>query len=149
MMRPNVARTLRNLRTIGRPTLRTRGVPEPWTARSLIAWAAVLMALAESAWLVYPRARALVLSLEETPAVRGYRLAAGIGCFSCHGPGGNGGAKNPRSGGGGGAALGGQTQKMYVKGEQDLRGDILDGAPHRKRDDARYQAKGQAAAPPM
>jgi len=146
MMRPNVARTLRNLRTIGRPTLRTRGVPEPWTARSLIAWAAVLMALAESAWLVYPRARALVLSLEETPAVRGYRLAAGVGCFSCHGPGGNGGTKNPGSEEGEVPAFGEQTQMMYVKGEQDLREYILDGAPHRKRDDADYQAKVQAAA---
>src|SRR3989442_13312234 len=119
MMRPNVARTLRNLRTIGRPTLRTRGVPQPWTARSLIAWAAVLMALAESAWLVYPRARALVLSLEETPAVRGYRLAAGVGCFSFHGPGGERGAEKPRDGGGGGAALRGKTRMSEGKGGAD------------------------------
>src|SRR3989442_10994252 len=95
MMRPNVARTLRNLRTIGRPTLRTRGVPEPWTARRVVAWAAVVVALAEGAWLLYPPARALVLSLEETPAVRGYRLAAGNGCFACHRPRGHGGTQNP------------------------------------------------------
>src|SRR5882724_8308094 len=96
-MRPQVVRTLRSLGTMGRPALRTRGTPEAWTARSVIAWAAVLIALAEGAWLLYPPARALVLSLEETPAVRGYRLAAGVGCFSCHGPGGNGGTKNPGS----------------------------------------------------
>src|SRR5436309_2480379 len=96
-MRASVASKLRSLRTAGRPALRTRGAPEPWTAPRLIAWTAILVALAESAWLLYPSVRARVLSLEETPAVRGYRLAAGIGCFSCHGPGGNGGTKNPGS----------------------------------------------------
>ena len=51
-MRVNVASKLRSLRAAGRPALRTRGAPEPWTAPRLIAWAAVLMALAESAWLL-------------------------------------------------------------------------------------------------
>src|SRR5438034_983441 len=141
-----VASKLKGLRAIGRPALRTRGTPEPWTARSLIAWAAVLIALAEGAWLLYPPARALVLSLEETPAVRGYRLAAGVGCFSCHGPGGNGGTKNPGSEEGEVPAFGGQTQMMYVTGEEDLREYILDGAPRRKRDDADYRAKVESAA---
>src|SRR5438094_533292 len=96
-MRASVASKLRSLRTAGRPALRTRGAPEPWTAPRLIAWTAILVALAESAWLLYPSVRARVLSLEETPAVRGYRLAAGIGCFSCHGPLGAGGVSNPGS----------------------------------------------------
>jgi len=146
MMRPQVARRLRKLRAIGRPAVRTRATPEPWTARSMIAWAAVLLALAQGAWLLYPSARALVLSLEETPAVRGYRLAAGVGCFSCHGPGGNGGTKNPGSEEGEVPAFGEQTQMMYVKGEQDLREYILDGAPSRKREDADYRAKVESAA---
>src|SRR5213594_1503147 len=145
-MRASVASKLRSLRTAGRPALRTRGAPEPWTAPRLIAWTAILVALAESAWLLYPSVRARVLSLEETPAVRGYRLAAGIGCFSCHGPGGNGGTKNPGSEEGEVPAFGEQTQMMYVKGEQDLREYILDGAPRRKREDPDYQAKVQAAA---
>ena len=72
---------LPKLRAIARTTLRTRPSPQPWTTRGVIAWTAVLLALAESAWLFYPRARSVVLSLEETPAVRGYRVAAGVGCF--------------------------------------------------------------------
>src|SRR5438876_8232843 len=134
-----------SLRAIRRPLLHTRGVPQAWTARSVIAWAAVVMALAEGAWLLYPAARARVLSLEETPAVRGYRLAAGLGCFSCHGPGGNGGTKNPGSEEGEVPAFGEQTQMMYVKDDQDLRDYVLDGAPTRRREDADYQAKVKAA----
>src|SRR2546428_7745937 len=111
-MRPQLS-----LRAIRRPLLNTRGAPEAWTARSVVAWGAVLMALAEGAWLLYPAARARVLSLEETPAVRGYRLAAGLGCFSCHGPGGNGGKQNPGTAEGEGAALGEQTPTMYGTGE--------------------------------
>src|SRR5947199_5457816 len=144
-MRASVASKLRSLRTAGRPALRTRGAPEPWTAPRLIAWTAILVAVAESAWLLYPRARSVVLSLEETPAVRGYRLAAGVGCFSCHGPGGNGGTKNPGSEEGEVPAFGEQTQMMYVKDEQDLREYVLDGAPARRREDADYQAKVKAA----
>src|SRR2546422_10290621 len=139
-MRPQLS-----LRAIRRPLLNTRGTPEAWTARSVVAWGAVLMALAEGAWLLYPAARARVLSLEETPAVRGYRLAAGLGCFSCHGPGGNGGTKNPGSEEGEVPAFGEQTQMMYVKDEQDLREYVLDGAPARPREDADYQAQGKAA----
>ena len=52
----------------------------------VIAWIALAVALVESAGLLYPNARALALSLEETPAVRGQRLADSLGCFSCHGP---------------------------------------------------------------
>ena len=137
---------LRTLRAIRRPLMRTRSAPQPWTPRSVVVGLAVLVAVAESAWLLYPRARSVVLSLEETPAVRGYRLAAGVGCFSCHGPGGNGGTKNPGSEEGEVPAFGEQTQMMYVKDEQDLREYVLDGAPTRRREDADYQAKVQAAA---
>src|SRR2546428_10695569 len=110
-MRPQLS-----LRAIRRPLLNTRGAPEAWTARSVVAWGAVLMALAEGAWLLYPAARARVLSLEETPAVRGYRLAAGVGCFSCPGPGGDGGAEKPGTEGGGGAAFGEETQVTVGEG---------------------------------
>jgi len=54
--------------------------------RRAMAWIAVVVALVESAGLFYPKARALALSLEETPAARGQRLTASLGCFSCHGP---------------------------------------------------------------
>ena len=111
-----------------------------------VAWIALAVALVESAGLLYPRARALALSLEETPAVRGQRLAVSLGCFSCHGPAGVGGTHNPGSEEGEVPAFGEQTQMMYVKGAQDLREYILDGAPKRKREDPDYQAKVQAAA---
>src|SRR5262249_23906607 len=41
----------------------------------------VVVALAETAWLVYPLARARILGLEETSAARGQRLAVELGCF--------------------------------------------------------------------
>src|SRR5207237_1199447 len=54
-----------------------------WGARirTLIARAWITLALVESAWLAYPLVRARVLALEDTPAARGRRVAAGLGCF--------------------------------------------------------------------
>jgi mono/diheme cytochrome c family protein len=106
----------------------------------------VLVALAETAWLIYPVVRARVLALEETPAARGQRLAAELGCFACHGPGGNGGTKNPGSEEGTVPAFTERTQMMYVKTADDLREYVLDGAPKRKREDPDYRAKMEAAA---
>jgi mono/diheme cytochrome c family protein len=96
----------------------------------------------------------VVLSIEETPAARGERLARDMGCFGCHGPGGNGGIRNPKAKGDGEAATEDeevpaftqQTQMMYVKTTQDIREYILDGAPRRKREDPDYQAEMAAAA---
>ena len=70
-----------------------------WRARihSLIARALITLALLESAWLVYPIVRRHVLAIEDTPAARGRRVAAALGCFGCHGPEGNGGVRNPGS----------------------------------------------------
>jgi mono/diheme cytochrome c family protein len=98
--------------------------------------------------------RNVVLSIEETPAARGERLAKDLGCFGCHGPGGNGGIRNPKVKGAEDAAeddqevpaFTQQTQMMYVKTTADLREYILDGAPRRKREDPDYQAEMAAAA---
>jgi len=106
----------------------------------------VALAIAETAWLMYPTVRARVLSVEETPASRGQRIAAGLGCFACHGPGGGGGTKNPGSEEGSVPAFTERTQMMYVKSSDDLREYVLDGAPRRKRDDPDYRAKVEAAA---
>ncbi len=106
----------------------------------------IALAVLETAWLAYPAVRARVLSLEETPAARGQRLAAEAGCFSCHGPGGGGGTKNPGSEEGSVPAFTERTQMMYVKTDDDLREYVLDGAPRRKRDDPDYRAKMEAAA---
>jgi mono/diheme cytochrome c family protein len=106
----------------------------------------IALAVLETAWLAYPAVRARVLSLEVTPAARGQRLAAELGCFSCHGPGGGGGTKNPGSEEGSVPAFTERTQMMYVKTDDDLREYVLDGAPRRKRDDPDYRAKMEAAA---
>ena len=104
------------------------------------------LALLETAWIAYPWVRGRVLSLEETPAARGQRLAAQLGCFACHGPGGGGNTKNPGSEEGTVPAFTERTQMMYVKTDDDLREYVLDGAPRRKRDDPDYRAKIEATA---
>src|SRR5437867_969439 len=108
--------------------------------RTLIARALITLALVESAWLAYPLVRARVLALEDTPAARGRRVAASLGCFGCHGPDGNGGTRNPGSEEGTVPALTGQTQMMFVKTADDLREYVLDGAPRRTREDPDYRA---------
>jgi mono/diheme cytochrome c family protein len=112
----------------------------------LLARFLIVLALVEALWLLYPALRARVLALEETPAARGERLAGELGCFSCHGAGGNGGTKNPGSEEGTVPAFMERTQMMYVKTADDLREYVLDGAPRRKRDDSDYRAKMEAAA---
>jgi mono/diheme cytochrome c family protein len=114
--------------------------------RRALARTLVALALVETAWLVYPVVRARLLALEQTPARRGQRLAAELGCFSCHGPGGGGGMKNPGSEDATVPAFTGRTQMMYVKTTDDLREYVLDGAPRRKREDADYRAKVEKAA---
>jgi len=108
--------------------------------------ALVTLAVLETAWLAYPALRARVLSLEETPAARGQRLAARLGCFACHGPGGGGGTRNPGSEEGEVPAFTQRTQMMYAKTADALREYILDGAPRRKREDPEYRAKREGAA---
>ena len=114
--------------------------------RGAFVWALALVAALETAWLLYPTVRRLVLSLEETPAMRGHRLAAEFGCFACHGPEGGGGTKNPGSQEGEVPAFTEQTQMMYVKTTDDLRDYILDGAPKRRREDPDYVARMEGAA---
>jgi mono/diheme cytochrome c family protein len=108
--------------------------------------ALMALALVQSLWLAYPWIRARVLSVEETPASRGRRVAADLGCFSCHGPGGGGETRNPGSEEGTVPAFTERTQMMYVKSAEDLREYVLDGAPRRKRDDPAYRAKMEGAA---
>jgi mono/diheme cytochrome c family protein len=106
----------------------------------------VVLALVETAWLLYPAVRARVIGMEETPAVRGQRLAGTLGCFACHGPGGGGGTPNPGSEEKEVPAFTERTQMMYVKTPDDLREYVLDGAPKRRREDPEYRAKMEAAA---
>src|SRR5256712_242220 len=114
--------------------------------RRTLARTLVALVVVETGWLSYPTLRARLLALEETPARRGQRLAAELGCFSCHGPGGGGGTKNPGSEEGTVPAFTERTQMMYVKTTDDLREYVLDGAPRRKREDPDYRAKVEKAA---
>ena len=111
-----------------------------------LVWVLAIVAALETGWLLFPLVRGLVLAIEETPATRGHRLAAELGCFACHGPEGGGGTKNPGSQEGEVPAFTEQTQMMYVKTTDDLREYILDGAPKRRLDDPDYRERMQAAA---
>ena len=115
-------------------------------ARYFFVRGAVLLVLLETAWLAYPAMRARVLALEDSPAARGERLAASLGCFACHGAGGNGGTPNLGSDEGTVPAFTERTQMMYVKSAEELREYVLDGAPRRKREDRDYVAKVEGAA---
>src|SRR5207244_62325 len=53
--------------------------------RRTLARTLVALVVLETGWLSYPTLRARLLALEETPARRGQRLAAELGCFSCLG----------------------------------------------------------------
>jgi mono/diheme cytochrome c family protein len=112
-----------------------------WVVRCLAVLGVVL-----SAWLVYPHLRARVLEVEETPAARGYRLAARLGCFACHGPAGLGGVANPGSEEGEVPAFVEQTQMMYVTSPDELREYVLDGAPARRLADPEYRERMEQAA---
>src|SRR5436309_913718 len=114
--------------------------------RRTLARTLVALVVVETGWLSYPTLRARLLALEETPARRGQRLAAELGCFSCHGPAGGGGTQNPGSEEGTVPAFTERTQMMYVKTSDDLREYVRDGAPRRRREDPDYRAKMEAAA---
>lgn len=67
---------------------------------------------------------------------RGYRLAAELGCFACHGVGGVGGIANPGSIEGVMPGWDGGMLMMYVESEEEIREWILYGLPQRLRNRA-------------
>lgn len=86
----------------------------------------------------YPYVRALMLQVEVTPAERGFQVALDAGCFSCHGPNGIGGVKNPGNRDGEVPGFIEGMPMMWADNEQELRDYILDGAPPRKREDPKF-----------
>jgi len=111
----------------------------------------VLAALAvESAYLAYPVVRDWIEPPFASAPQRGRALAAQLGCFNCHGPGGRGGVPNPGSKTQEVPSFHEGTLMMYAHDDQDLREYILDGAPAKKLGQALYQAemKGQALQMP-
>jgi len=117
------------------------GTARTWSIRALVACGALALV-----WSAVPAVRHVVVQAEETPAARGLRLADALGCFACHGPGGEGGINNPGSREGEVPAFVEQTQMMYVTGTHELREYVLDGMPARRRDDPDYLAEIERAA---
>jgi mono/diheme cytochrome c family protein len=70
-----------------------------------------------------------VAAFEDLPSAahKGYRIAARLGCYGCHGPGGRVGAKNPASFKGYIPPWRGRDFKELVKNDEELRQWILEG----------------------
>ena len=64
-----------------------------------------------------------------SPVAHGEQIAARMGCFSCHGPGGIAGIPNPGAKGGDVPSWGGGTWMMYNDKKEDVRAWILEGHP--------------------
>lgn len=113
----------------------------------------ILRLISERVWLVgfglltlawaYPSLRDLALGIEVTAAERGYQVALRSGCFTCHGPDGVGGVKNPGSEDDEVPGFTGGVPMMWASSEDELREYILDGAPARKRNDPAWREKIQ------
>lgn len=116
------------------------------SAPRLLLVALLLVVAAETAYLAWPVARDVVLPPYASDVDQGRALAARMGCFSCHGPGGRGGVPNPGSKGGEVPSFREGTVMMYAHEDQDLREYILDGAPATKRERPAYRAEMDAQA---
>jgi len=114
--------------------------------RSRLLLPLVAALVVENAWLAYPTVRDRVLQVERSDVRRGRELATRLGCFTCHGPGGSGGVRNPGSKSDTVPAFREQTPMMFVHSDQDVREYILDGAPAAKRvrESYRNEMAGQA-----
>jgi mono/diheme cytochrome c family protein len=91
----------------------------------IVATVVVLVGLAAAGGASYMMAPRL------TPEMRGHDLAERLGCHGCHGPRGTGGVPNPKSDDVEIPAWDGGMAMMYVKSDDEIRGWILDGVPHR------------------
>ena len=109
-------------------------------------WVLGGLLITEQLWLAYPWSRAIVLQLEESDVARGQRVANDLGCFSCHGSDGHGGAANLGSQDETVPQFNEQTPMMFVKSDNDIREYILDGAPAAKRARASYREAMQSQA---
>ncbi len=109
--------------------------------RNVWVFVLALIVIGENLWLAYPLLRDMVLQREETDVARGRAVAADMGCFNCHGPGGRGGVPNPGSEGGTVPSFHEGTPMMFVSSDQDIRDYVLDGAPATKRGREAYRAE--------
>src|SRR5262245_34472204 len=112
----------------------------------LVTIALLIIVAIETAYLGWPIARDIVMPPYASDVDQGRVLAARLGCFNCHGPGGRGGVHNPGSKGGEVPAFREGTVMMYAHEDKDLREYILDGAPAKKRERPAYQAEMESQA---
>jgi mono/diheme cytochrome c family protein len=92
----------------------------------LILFAALFV---EQAAMLVPAAKRTAFPAREDAAIRGLRIAQGLGCFSCHGAEGARGVANPGSKDGRVPALAGGEMMMWAHDEGEMRSWILDGRP--------------------
>ena len=101
--------------------------------------ALLVLLMIESAFLAWPVIQRTFLSQKTTPVERGYKVAEQMGCFTCHGPLGKSGIKNPGAPEGEVPAWDGGNYMMYVASPEEIREWILYGAPKRKLEDPFYR----------
>jgi mono/diheme cytochrome c family protein len=118
----------------------------PLRARPIAVGLLLAIVIAEGVLLAYPLLRDLVVPPRDNAAQRGRALAAKLGCFACHGPGGTGGVSNPGSKTEEVPSFHEGTIMMYAHSDQDLREYILDGAPAAKLARPEYRAEMEAQA---
>ena len=105
-------------------------------ARTLL-FVLLVAVLAEAVCLAFLlRRRSWQRDAQGRPVQRGEAVAAGMGCFGCHGPGGAAPIPNPGAKGGEVPGWVGGTWMMYNHDSSDLRGWILDGHPAGREPDA-------------
>ena len=106
-----------------------------------VRWSTALafILVVENAYLLFPVARDFALQTEESDAAHGRRIAATLGCFSCHGPEGRGNVPNLGSTFETVPGFTEQTLMMFVEDDQELAEYIVDGAPKRRLEKASYR----------
>ncbi len=90
---------------------------------------AMLVAVAAGFWLYRYK-----VASGYTPAARGERVAAKLGCFNCHGAGGSGGVANPDSDNKTVPGWNAEAAREYVKSPGEIEEWVLDGRPKRLRE---------------
>jgi mono/diheme cytochrome c family protein len=115
------------------------------TGRRALLIALATVAFAEAILLIWPVFRDNSFAQKATPAERGYRVAEKVGCFTCHGPLGKQGIKNPGAAEGEVPAWDGGNYMMYVTAPEEVREWILYGAPKRKLEEDAHQHDSHAA----
>ncbi|MGD9762785.1 MAG: c-type cytochrome [Candidatus Binatia bacterium] len=120
-----------------------RWFAHPWRLLAALLFVALVI---ETAYLSWPVVRDIVMPPDASDVHRGQLLAAELGCFNCHGPGGTGGVPNPGSKNGEVPSFRQGTLMMFAHDDHELREYILDGAPAKKRSRPAYQAEMQAQA---